>query len=76
MAFRQGQRIRYTAEHLACVQSDHIVNAGDTGIYQGPAAVMDGYEGWHITVVTLQAEDNSTEVLVCPVHETMFEAID
>jgi hypothetical protein len=78
MDLKSGMRIRYTVDGLGCVRSDHTVNAGDIGIYQGPAPQLAGSEGdsgWHITVVTLSVE-GGTEVLACPVAEDMFEPAD
>lgn len=74
MPFREGQLVRYTMDNLGCVRSDYLVNAGDTGIYASPAPQRDTVdEGWHITIVT---PPGGFETLVCPVHESMFEAVD
>lgn len=77
MKFSEGQRIRYTAESLGCINSDHVVKSGDIGIYQGPAPIFpgDGDDRWHITVVTVPVE-GGTAMYACPALESMFEPAD
>jgi hypothetical protein len=72
----KGDPVIFTSDRIGCLDSlydrgfnEHIVNAGDRGLYYWPHHYLAD-QGWHIC--THKVDENS--FVFVPVHESMFKA--
>lgn len=72
MAFKRGDRIRFTVSGLAPSNAKGVeFKEGDVAAYDGPLTI-GGHGGWHLTMIVDSDEDGALVYLI-PVHESMFE---